>query len=279
MQKLVQLFSKYRIQILFVFLQLIAFSWLIQTNNFQRASFFNASNIISANLNEKSVAVLKFADLGNENERLNDLIVYYKEKDSLAFIRKADSTYSFEMDTLKYLKKWKYYPAQIVNKSARLIDNYLTIDRGETSGIKRDMGVINNENVVGIIKQTSDQYAILIPLINSQLSLGAKLKKSNHSGSVYWDKKDIQTATLRDIPAYAKIQIGDTVVTTGYSSYFPDGIKIGTIKEFDLSPAANAYEITISIFTDYNSINSVQVVTNILFEEQKVLEKGVYTNE
>lgn len=275
MNKLFQLLVRYQNFILFVFLQIIALFWLFQTNKFHGAAYFNASQILAAHTSNLTSKITDYIDLKAKNEDLAARITELENEKKNSFQAIYDSTNFRVSDSLQYKRKWKFYPAKIINKSVRLIDNNMTIDRGKQGGIHRDLGVVNGNNVVGVVKKVSNEYALVIPLINTQLNLGAKLKKTNHIGILEWTKKDVSVCQLSNIPAFIQVDIGDTVVTSGFSSYFPEGMLIGSISKILTNEASNSTKLEVKLFTDFTSISHVEVVENLLHDEQKKLEKEI----
>ncbi|MBA3901309.1 MAG: rod shape-determining protein MreC, partial [Bacteroidetes bacterium] len=74
------------------------------------------------------------------------------------------------------------------------------------------------------------------------------------------------------IPKHAKLNIGDTIVTSGASTIFPDGIMIGTIAEYKLKDGDNFFKIDINISTDFGKLGYVYVIKNLMSQEQLDLE-------
>ena len=66
------------------------------------------------------------------------------------------------------------------------------------------------------------------------MSINAKVKNTNHFGSLSWDANNFQIMNLDDVPKSALIKNGDTIQTGGMSSIFPEDIPIGTIIEYSL---------------------------------------------
>jgi rod shape-determining protein MreC len=83
--------------------------------------------------------------------------------------------------------------------------------------IKPDMGVINSLGIVGII---TPNYATVISILNKKSQINAKIKKSNHFGSLIWNGKSTGFVQLVDVPRLAAIRKGDTIVTGGQSVIF-----------------------------------------------------------
>ena len=164
-------------------------------------------------------------------------------------------------------------PAYVIKNSYAFPQNYLTLNKGERDLIKEDMGVITSKGLVGIIDQTSPKYARVISILNTKSKINAKLKKSNHFGTLEWNGKNHRSVQLHDIQDLVKLAKGDTVVTSGYSSVFPENIPIGRIESFQLNDTKDLYIINVSLFNDMTNLRHVHIIENLDFEELKTLKE------
>ena len=164
-------------------------------------------------------------------------------------------------------------PASVIKNSYAFPQNYLTLNKGERDHIKEDMGVITSKGLVGIIDQTSSKYARVISILNTKSKINAKLKKSNHFGTLEWNGGNHRSVQLHDIQDLVKLAEGDTVVTSGYSSVFPENIPIGRIESFQLNDTKDLYIINVSLFNDMTNLSHVHIIENLDFEELKTLKE------
>ena len=118
-----------------------------------------------------------------------------------------------------------------INNSINRRSNYLTLNRGRIHGIKPQMAVIGPAGVVGIVLHVSNHFCTVLSLLNSQIKLSAKIRENNYFGSLTWDGKDPIYATLGEINKHVKIEVGQHVVTSAYSTIFPENINIGLVEE------------------------------------------------
>jgi rod shape-determining protein MreC len=93
------------------------------------------------------------------------------------------------LDSIKGVKKTDLITAKVIKNSYSVHENFLTIDGGANQGIKPDMGVINSAGIVGITETTSAKYATVISILNTKSQINAKIKKSNHFGTLIWNGK------------------------------------------------------------------------------------------
>ena len=133
------------------------------------------------------------------------------------------------------------------------------------------MAVISEEGIVGIVLASSRNFSTIIPVINRNFRLSVKTKKDNFAGILQWEGRNHRQANLNEIPYHAEPEIGDTVVTSGYSAIFPEGLLVGTIKQFDLKDG-NFYRIDIELGTDFQRLFHVNIIHSRLREERLELE-------
>ena len=167
--------------------------------------------------------------------------------------------------------RFDYVPSRIVHNSVYKQYNYITLDKGRKQGVFRDMGVISDRGLVGIVLESSNNFATVIPVINRDFRLSVKVKSNNYAGILQWEGDSPLFAMLTEIPFHVTLQEGDTILTIGYSSIFPEGIEVGTIESFAIDKG-NFYDIKIRLSTDFQSLFHVNVIRNHRQEEQLNLE-------
>ena len=127
--------------------------------------------------------------------------------------------------------EYQIFKANVIKNSLNKADNYITLDRGTTEGIRPEMGVVDANGVVGIVYKTSPHYSLVIPLLNSKSSISCKIVGSDYFGYLKWEGGNSRFAYLKDLPRHAEFNLGDTVVTSGYSTVFPEGVMVGTVDD------------------------------------------------
>lgn len=180
-----------------------------------------------------------------------------------------------KLDSTVLPSKYKYYTARVINNNFSKTKNQLTIDRGRNDSIKIDLGVISSKGIIGIVSDVSENYATVQSILNTKSRINAQLKKSNHFGSLIWNTKDPNVVQLIDIPRLAQIEKGDTIITGGRSTIFPEGILIGTVRDYHLDNDDNYYYVDIDLFNDMTSLENVYLIQNNEAKEILELEKGV----
>lgn len=193
--------------------------------------------------------------LAQENSRLLNELAKYKTQLDTA---KAD-TLSYK--PLSDSSNFSYIPAKIVENSTNKKHNFIIIDKGRKNGVAKDMGVISPNGVVGVVSAVSDNYAYVISLLNINQSVSAKIARSGAFGPLIWNGRSIEYALLTEIPQHIKLQVGDSVLTSGFSSMFPPDIPLGTVRKSKIMMGTH-HEIQVKLFQDFRTLRYVNVVVN-----------------
>jgi rod shape-determining protein MreC len=224
---------------------------------------------LSGGVYEKVNNINEYLNLRTENDAL---ALENANLKSLLF-NKKDTTQIKKLDSLKGVKPSDIIVSKVIHNSYNVYENYLTLNSGELQGVKPDMGVINSLGIVGIVDNTSAHYATVISILNKKSLINAKIKKSDHFGSLTWDGKSTGYVQLIDVPRLATIRKGDTIVTGGQSVIFPENINIGTIDKIEKDDQTHYYTITVKLFNDMTNLGHVYIIKSKNREELINLEK------
>lgn len=283
MRNLLNFLIRYNYWLLFLALEALSFILLFHYNQYQESYFFNSANAITGKIYEISGGIESYFNLKSVNRDLLDRNMELETKiNNLEKELRARQIDSLEILSIEKLPQGSYtlYKANVINNSLNLNDNFITIDQGWGAGIRPDMGVVDANGVVGIVYQTTKNYATVISLLNSRSNISCKIIGSNYFGTLRWDHADSQHAYLEDLPRHAQFNLGDTVVTSGYSSVFPANIMVGTVDDMGDSENGLSYVLKIRLATDFGRISDVRVIARKGYIQQKALEqKSIITNE
>jgi rod shape-determining protein MreC len=237
------------------------------------------ANELSGSVYKQFNKVEDYFSLKKENDRLNKentrLINTLKENYSSPDTATKSVTDSIPVDTFGTKRKYLYLEAEVVHNSTNLPNNYITLHRGTSQGVKKDMGVYGPGGIVGVVVDASNNFSVVMSLLHKQSSTSVKIKKTGEAGKLEWDGEDAAILTLKDIPKSVKLQKGDTIVTSQYSDKFPPNLMVGTIAQVIQEKSTNNYLLKIKAATDFKSIQFVWVIDNWQKEEQKQLEEKV----
>ena len=258
--------------LLFIFLQILCILLITKNRNFQSTHIINSSNTISAEAFLAVSNTKEYLSLREENLKLA------KQNTGLLNIIRSHSyeliqTASLQKNDTLYKQKYIYTNAKVINNSTNLRSNYLTLNIGSEQGITHDMAIINSEGIVGVINNVSKNFSSALSILHKDVKVNCMLKKDGSYGPLSWEKDDdYTTATITDIPIHAKIKNGDTIVTSALSSIFPEGINVGTVKNFERKSGDAFYTVKVNLSTSYKKLNHVYVIRNVFKAEQDSLE-------
>ena len=255
--------------LLFAFLFFISFALTIQSHSFHKNKFIKSANFFSGSVYSIKNDITSYFNLREENNLLVEENARLRKQ--LGSDNILSKTKSIDSSTLH--SKFNYVTAKVINNSYSKSKNILTINKGSQKDIAIDMGVISSNGLVGIIKNTSNNYATVQSILNTNSQINAKLIKSNHFGTLVWNTNNPNIVQLIDIPRLAPIAIGDTIITGGKSTIFPEGILVGSINDFLLNKDDNSYTLNVKLFNDMTSLKNVYIIKNIDADEITILEK------
>lgn len=260
--------------ILFVLLEVMCFYFIINTNNYWSASFFNTSNAYAAKMLAWSNAAREYtqlrqvnAELALENRKLHDQLMRWQQSAPVApAAYKADSIFA---------NRFMYTVAKVINNTTQFANNYITIDKGTDDGIRPGMAVISPTGVVGKVKLCNRHFSVITSILHSQFMVSSKLLKANDIGTGKWDGVNPTQLKLEAIARYKPVNKGDSVVTSDQNSTFPPGIMIGRVRSVGIQANQGFHDITLDLSTNFGNLSFVYVVENRLQNEQEQLEKQV----
>ncbi len=238
---------------LFILCELIAFILIINFNQKQRDIFLHSSSLMSGSLLKKTSELKDYmslqqsnADLLKENARLLQEIISMPRSE----VPTPDS------NQLAY----DVIPAHVINNSILSIRNHFTIDKGSIDGVQPSMGVVTLGGIAGIVKSVNERYATVISLVNVDVRVSASIADKDYFGTVSWDGQAYSSLILNAIPTHADINIGDKIVTNGYSTIFPPGLDVGEVLSFDINKNGAFYDVAIKPHVDFSSLDYVYVL-------------------
>jgi rod shape-determining protein MreC len=269
MQQIFNFIFKNSTRLLFLLLLITSLSLVIQTHSYHRSQMVNSANAISGLAYEKQSEINEYFSLKQQNDKLAKENALLKR----VLFNKKDSTSTLPKDSLKAYDKIEVIQSKVINNSYNTSENYLTINAGASKGIAPDMGVVSSQGIVGMIEKTSKNYATIQSVLNLKSKINVKIKKTNHFGSLIWDGKNAGYVQLIEVPRLATVKKGDTVVTGGVSTIFPENIPVGIIDKVYTDTQTNFFTLNIRLFSDMTNLNHVYVIINKDRAEVKKLEQ------
>ncbi|MFC2137088.1 rod shape-determining protein MreC [Bacteroidota bacterium] len=275
MRNLITYIIRYHFSILFLIIEVLSIIIVIQYNQFQNSKFYNFSHAVSGAIYKKTYNIKEYMNLRPINNEL--LAENERLKNELELKKTINLNVTDSLIDTTVIPQYKYIQAKVVNNSTNKRFNYITINKGSNHEIEPEMAVVSNSKLVGVINNVSNKYASVISILNPKLRISAKIKKNEYFGSLYWEGKNVSTCVLSEIPHHVEIEKGDTIITSGHSSIFPEGILIGFVSDYEIKEG-NFFHIKVKLAHDLKSITNVMVIKNYNKEEQKKLESYNYND-
>jgi rod shape-determining protein MreC len=269
MQQIFSFIIKNSNRLLFLLLLGISLSLTIQSHSFHRSKVISSANFLSGGVYERINSMEEYLHLKEQNDQL---ALENANLKSLLFKTK-DSAEIPNLDSLKGVLPKDIVVSKVIHNSFNVYENFLTLNSGSKLGVKPDMGVVNSLGIVGIIDNVSANYSTVISILNIKSQINAKIKNSDHFGTLNWDGKNAGFVQLIDVPRLASIKKGDTIVTGGQSVIFPENIGIGTIDKIYIpDDKTHYYRINVKLFNDMTNLGHVYIIKTENSEEIRNLE-------
>ncbi len=274
MQNLLRLIIRFSFQIIFVILEIIALTMVFQRNPLPHARFFQLSQDVNGFFYTQSSHFNRFFHLTDENS------ILVTENARLRNELARRPMRSFDRDSMTTLSQpdfvYDYIPAQVINNSTNKQNNYLTLNVGYTQGVRQDMGVVGPEGIVGVIRNVSANFSTVISVLNSKFKGSVKISSNNYYGTLSWPGHNYRKAIVTEIPGHINVYAGDTIVTSGLSTIFPEGEMVGIVTDVNLTPAGSFFELKIDLKQDFKKLTRVYIIKNFNKTEQEKLELQTY---
>lgn len=261
--------------IVFLFLEMLAAVLVFNCNDYHRSAYLSSANSVSGVFYKMTSSVGHYFSLSDANDALVAQNLELTRKVDILTAQIAAIPDSLRPDTTRLAQRLHYRRAHAVGVSTSKSRNMITLDRGADDGIGQDMAVVNSEGVVGLVSAVSDNYALVLPVINTTSHLSVKIKNSKHRGQLIWNGVDPTEATLTDIPEHARVEIGDTVQTSGASAFFPEGLMVGIVSSLEPDRNGGFLNIGVDLAVDFNALYDVQVIEDFNAAERVALESTV----
>ncbi len=263
MQQIINFIIRFKTTLLFFLLLLISLFLTIRSHTYHRSIFFNSANRVTGSLYKTGTSISNYFELRATNEELLE-----DNRELLNNLFNLPVADTMELDTAQ--ARYSVTAARVIKNSFGNRKNYITIDRGSEQGIQQDMGVITAKGILGIVEASSNNYALVQSILNTNSNINAKIKNTNYFGSLTWDARGFDRVQLEDIPRLVQLMVGDTIVTGAMSSIFPENIPIGVISKFDLNVSQSFYQIDVDLFNDMTNIKNVYIIENM--DRPEILE-------
>ncbi|MDE7396624.1 MAG: rod shape-determining protein MreC [Muribaculum sp.] len=277
MRNIIDFLIKYSKWLVFTIYVTISCALLFSHNPYQHYIYLTSANRVSSTIfriTSNITSYFHLHDINDDLQRRNAAL----EMEVTALRRQLnDYREMIAADSLALITRnmpYSYILARVISNSVYHTNNYLTIEKGSLDGIEPEMGVVDQNGVVGIVNVVGPHSARVMSLLNPKMRLSCKIKGREEFGPLVWDGKNPHEAVLEEMPRHEQFKTGDTIVTSGYSAIFPEGIPVGVIMSHENAHNNNFYSLRIRLLTDFTTLSTVRVIRNNMKAELDGLRAG-----
>lgn len=265
MRNLLDFIVRFSSWFVFAFYAVVSCALLFDRNPYQHHVWLTSAGSVAAGVYDVSNNVTGYFSLRAINEDLQRRQADLEEEVAALRTQLRTAREALAQDSLAAIdsvRQFRFIVATAISNSVSRPYNYITLDKGEADGLQPEMGVMDQNGVVGVVNVTGKHHARVISLLNPNFRLSCKLRGSDAFGSLVWDGKSPREALLEELPKHTRFHKGDTIITSGYSAMFPEGIPVGTIIGSARGDDDNFFTLRIRLLTDFTALSTVKVISN-----------------
>ena len=277
MERLIAFLTRNYNFILFLGLELIAFSVLVKFNKSQHTVFSNLVLGIAAKIQRVNSQVDAYFSLNDENKKLQreniglrkQLMRMESAYQSVLHQNPDTTDFLIDRDTTLPESKFKIIPCKAISYSTATHYNQVVLNVGKRDGIRKEMGLISSEGVAGVVIAVSEKYSLAMSMLNKKVNISSRIKGKKIIGTMTWDGEDVRYGALKYVPQHFQVNKGDSVITSGYSSFFPDGIMIGWVESVNSKNPDGFHNIKVRLSTNFYKLDYLYLLQ---FEDQNEID-------
>jgi rod shape-determining protein MreC len=281
MQNVFLFIRRFLVLLTFLGLQIFCIVLLARSSKSHHTFFAGAYNEVAGSVNSKYSNVTQYFGLKEENQKLmeENLRLRNQLKQNFEAPLTTDSIKAdtIRIDSIIQFQKYVWHKAVVVGNTLDVQNNFITLQRGTAQGIAPNMAVVNSDgNLIGKVEFVSANYAKVMSLLNRYNKVSAYLYGKEGSGSLDWDGKDITIFTLNNINKSIKVNKGDTVLTSNFSSIYPPNIQIGFVDTvMQQADGGPTWVIKVKAAANFANLKNAFVVENKMKVEQDTIESKI----
>jgi len=148
--------------------------------------------------------------------------------------------------------------AQVIGRDASNRYKSVIVNKGDSDGIQKDMGVITPSGVVGRVVKTTGATSVVLLVTDPNNAIAGLIQRTRDEGIVEGTLQG--RAKLKYIPMLSAVKEGDYVVTSGLVGGFPRGLAIGTITGIAREEGALFQTAELAPEVDVNHVEEVLII-------------------
>lgn len=290
MYKLLEFIRRIYVVLLFVVIEAIALYCYALSSYYTQAKILAHANSVMGGIQGTIYNVRHYFTLRSENQLLAERVAhleseleYYREQGATEREDKAARA-AIDSALMGHLVQYRYLTAQVIANTMNRRNNFITLNRGLIHGVQPNMGVITPDgNMVGYVATCSNRYSVVVPLLNEDFHTSGKV--GGEVGAIRWVGRDPYKVKMSELSKYADVKVGDEVLGSGVSHYFPSdfNVRIGYVESVQPNPNHTSYDVEVRLATEFSRLDNVILIENGDFNEiinlEQSVENGTYMQE
>jgi rod shape-determining protein MreC len=269
MRNLLNFIIRYSKWFVFTLYFLLSVTLLVSGNSYRQSVYLTSANVVTGGIFDVWSNVTGYFSLKKTNEDLqasnarlqNDVLNLQNQ------LAEYKALFNDSISNPEFVCRFGYVSSAVINNNTRHPKNYFTINRGALDGIEPGMGVVDHNGVVGIVNVTGPHIARVISLVNETQHFSVKIKNTSYIGSLTWRGGNPSIGYVEEIPRHSVYKMGDTIVTSGYSTAFPEGIPVGVILNRVKGNEDSFFTFKVRLLSDFKSLSTVRVIKDVYKED------------
>ena len=281
MYKLIEFIRRIYVVLLFILIETIALNYYARSSFYTRAKILAHANSVTGAMQQSIFSLRHYFTLSSENEMLaqrvaeleNALTVYREQERQM----QTDTLTMAAMDStmLASLSQYRYTTARVISNTINSSHNFITLNRGRQHGVLVDMAVVTPDGaMVGYVLECSERYSIVMPMLNTEFRTSGKISGDEHFGSISWNGTSPHRVQMSELTKYSEFEIGDEVIASGLSQYFPEGVRIGYVESLKGNENHTSNDVDIRLAADMTRLSNVILIENTNYTEIYELENA-----
>ena len=281
MYKLIEFIRRIYVVLLFILIETIALNYYARSSFYTQAKILAHANSVTGALQQSIFSLRHYFTLSSENEMLaqrvaeleNTLTIYREQERQM----QTDTLTMAAMDStmLASLAQYRYTTARVISNTINSSHNFITLNRGRQHGVLVDMAVVTPDGaMVGYVLECSERYSIVMPMLNTEFRTSGKISGDEHFGSISWNGTSPHRVQMSELTKYSEFEIGDEVIASGLSQYFPEGVRIGYVESLKENENHTSYDVEIRLAADMTRLSNVILIENTNYTEIYELENA-----
>ena len=281
MYKLIEFIRRIYVVLLFILIETIALNYYARSSFYTQAKILAHANSVTGALQQSIFSLRHYFTLSSENEMLaqrvagleNALTIYREQERQM----QTDTLTMAAMDStmLASLSQYRYTTARVISNTINSSHNFITLNRGRQHGVLVDMAVVTPDGaMVGYVLECSERYSIVMPMLNTEFRTSGKISGDEHFGSISWNGTSPHRVQMSELTKYSEFEVGDEVIASGLSQYFPEGVRIGYVESLKENENHTSYDVEIRLAADMTRLSNVILIENTNYTEIYELENA-----